>query len=91
MTAHQFGRVENLQVEAGEPIFNQDARIVRAARLDGESGGAKAPGSEEFALKQAVCNLFDELTQLRDGTVARLEFRHGLPCLLEAIVTEVKR
>jgi hypothetical protein len=80
-----FGRIENLPVEAGQPIFNQDVRIVRVARLDGESGGTKAPRSEEFALRQAVCNLFDELTQLQDGTVVRLEFRHGLPCLLETI------
>jgi hypothetical protein len=85
MSAHQFGRIENLPVEAGEPIFNQDVRIVRVARLDGQSGGTRAPRSEESALKQAVCHLFDEFTRLRYGTVVRLEFRHGLPCLLETI------
>jgi hypothetical protein len=30
-----------------------------------------------------VRDLFDELERLQDGVVIRLEFRHGLPCLIE--------
>jgi hypothetical protein len=44
---------------------------------------AKKSVADEFGLKQAVCDLLDELAQLSDGLVLRLEFRHGLPFLLE--------
>ncbi len=40
-------------------------------------------GAGEFELKRAVHDLFTELTRLGDGTIVRLEFRHGLPFLLE--------
>jgi len=55
---------------------------VRVACLGGESGGTKLP-SGEFELKRAVCDLFDELARLGEGTVVRLEFKRGLPCRLE--------
>jgi hypothetical protein len=85
MSAHQFGRIENLPVRRGEPLFDQNVRIVRAAHLGGRDGGTSAPQAGDFELKQVVCDLFDELLQLQDGTIVRLEFRHGLPCLLETI------
>jgi hypothetical protein len=39
--------------------------------------------TDEFQLKRQVFDLFEELESLPDGTVVRLEFRHGLPFLLE--------
>jgi hypothetical protein len=53
----------------------------------GENGGTKLPGSDEFELKRAVCDLFDELERLGHGTVIRLEFKRGLPCRLETHAT----
>jgi len=83
MREQQFGRVENLPVRRGQPILDHDVKVVHVARLGGEKGGTKIPSADDFELKQAVCDLFDELARLQDGTVVRLEFRHGLPCLLE--------
>jgi hypothetical protein len=40
----------------------------------------------QFELKQSVRDLFDELGRLQNGTVVRLEFKHGLPFSLEAVV-----
>jgi hypothetical protein len=90
MSADQFGRIENLSVHAGQPVFDRDVRIVRVAPLGRKSCGTPVPKGHDFELKQAVCDLLDELTQLRDGTVVRLEFRHGLPCLLETTATEAQ-
>ena len=89
MSAHQFGRIENLAVRGGQPLFDQNVRIVRAARLGGEDGGASVHQAIDFELKQAVCDLFDELQRLQEGTVVRLEFRHGRPCLLETVAAAV--
>jgi hypothetical protein len=83
MHVHQFGRIENILVRAGEPILNSDVQVVRVARLGGGSEAAKVTNAEEFELKRQVRDLFEELEHLQDGTVIRLEFRHGLPFLLE--------
>jgi len=87
MSAHQFGRIENLSVHAGQPVFDRDVRIVRVAPLGRKNGGSPVPKGDDFELKEAVCDLLNELKQLGDGTVVRLEFRHGLPCLLETTAT----
>jgi hypothetical protein len=83
MSEYQFGRLENLSVQAGQPILDRSAKIVRVTSLGGERSGTRVPSTDEFQLKQAVCDLFDELARLRDGLIVRLEFRRGLPCLLE--------
>ena len=83
MCEYQFGRVENMSIHSGQPVINHDVKLVRAARLGGESGGMKLACADEFELKKAVIDLFEELASLRNGTPVRLEFRHGLPCLLE--------
>jgi len=83
MHLHQFGRIENMPVRDGEPIFNSDVKVVRVARLGGGSDAAQVTRAIEFELKRQVRDLFEELERLREGTVIRLEFRHGLPFLLE--------
>jgi hypothetical protein len=54
-----------------------------------QSGATKVPSADEFDLKQAVRNLFDELVRLGEGVISRLEFRHGLPFLLETVAGAV--
>lgn len=83
MRKHQFGRIENMFVRAGQPILDQGLKVVRVASMGGESGGTKLPGCDEIELKRAVCDLFEELARLGHGTVVKLELKHGLPCRLE--------
>src|SRR5260370_17374538 len=85
MRQHQFGGMENLGIEAGQPILGPDTKIVRVARI---SGAAHEPefsvqNEDEFELKAAVWDLLGQFKRLNSGTVLRLEFRRGLPCLLE--------
>jgi hypothetical protein len=83
MHEHQFGRIENMSIRAGQPVLDQDLKVVRVASLGGENGGTNFPAPDEFELKRAVCELFDELVRLGHGTVVKLEFKRGLPCRLE--------
>ena len=83
MHLHQFGRIENMLVRGGEPILNGDMVVVRVARFGGGTDAAKVTRTDEFELKRQVRDLFEELDHLQDGTVILLEFRHGLPFLLE--------
>jgi len=83
MREHQFGRVENLSIRAGQPVLDCNVRVVRVAKLGAESGGTKFPEADDFELKKAVCDLLDELERLQNGTVVCLEFGQELPFLLE--------
>jgi hypothetical protein len=81
----QFGRVENLPVRDGQPVFDCDVKVVRSPRLGGDDPGPTLVVSDEFELKRPVRDLFDALARLGNGTVVRLEFRHGLAYLLETV------
>jgi hypothetical protein len=83
MREHQFGRIENMSIRAGQPVLDQDLKVVRVACLGSERGGTNVPGSDDFELKRSVRDLFDELARLSHGTVVKLEFKRGLPCRLE--------
>ena len=76
MHIHQFGRIENMPVWAGDPILNSEVRVVRVSRLGGGKNAAKVTRTDEFELKRQVRDLFEELARLKNGTVVRLEFRH---------------
>src|SRR5580704_18489370 len=76
MRVHQFGRVENMSIRAGQPVIDQNLKVVRVACLGGENDPLKLTNAQ---LKRQVRDLFDELARLENGTVIRLEFRHGLP------------
>ena len=89
MIEHQFGRLEHVPIQGGQPVLDGGVKVVRVARLGGERGGTTVPDTSEFELKQEVRGLFDELARLQNGTVVRLEFRHGLPFSVETIATAV--
>lgn len=87
MHKHQFGRVENMRVLDGQPILDDNVRVVQVARLGGENSTKEF--ASEYELKRSVWDLFNRLARLENGTIAKLEFRHGLPFLLETAATVV--
>jgi hypothetical protein len=89
MCQNQFGRIENMRVCDGQPILDSRVKVVRVARLGGGSDAIKVTSPDEFELKRQVRDLFEELDRLQDGRVTRLEYRHGLPFLLETTPTVV--
>jgi hypothetical protein len=80
-----FGRIEGFVVRDGEPCFDPAPRVIRTLKLG--SAGRNFPGlqtgSEDFALKKEVIELLDQLRQIGDGVIAKIEIAHGLPVLLE--------
>ena len=78
----QFGRFEDLHVQSGEPVFYPPPRLTKVKRI----GSAEEPNvraSDDWFLKQPIVDLLREIAAIRNGTVTRLEFRRGQPCLLE--------
>jgi hypothetical protein len=52
MHEHQFGRIENMSVRAGQPVLDGNVRVVRVAKLDAKSGGTQLPTTDDFELKK---------------------------------------
>ncbi len=83
MFEYQFGRIENLRIEGGQPAPDERLSVIRTALLGSKDGGLKVPVSDDPELKKTIWDLLAEIERLRDGYIVRLEFRHGLPFLLE--------
>jgi hypothetical protein len=79
MQSLNFGRIEQLVVEQGEPVFGPNTRVVREHKFGGENGPRPEAALSDFPLKGQVIELFGLLDQIRDGTVDLLEIKHGVP------------
>ena len=79
MQGLNFGRIEGLVVRNGEPVFDPAPRIVREVKFGAENGPRPELGAGDFALKAQVVELFDHFDRLGNGTLERLEVKHGIP------------
>ncbi len=74
-----FGRIESLSVLRGEPVFDQDTKVIRERKFGTDGEALPQPCLTDFGLKRQVCELLQELMAIQNGRVACLEVRHGLP------------
>ncbi len=74
-----FGRIEDLEIRNGDPVFNPAPRIVQDIKLGGENGPRPELGAADFVLKNQVAEFFDHLSRLGNGSVETIEVKHGLP------------
>ena len=78
-----FGRIENLQVRHREPVFDPAPRVVRDVVLGKKNGPHAARDRDDFALKDAVIELFELFDEAGSTTVERIVVQHGLPLRVE--------
>ena len=74
-----FGIVEGLVIRDGLPVLKPRPRIVRDVKFGAGNGHRSEAGLTDFALKSNVQELMDTFAALGNGTVRRLEIKHGLP------------
>jgi hypothetical protein len=74
-----FGRIDNLRIVNGDPIFDPPPRVIREVKFGGENGPRSEAGKDDFVLKEKVVEMFGDFDRLRNGTVEVLEVKHGLP------------
>ncbi len=79
MQALNFGRIEHLCIAGGEPAFHPPPKVSRELKFGGENGARPELSLGDFVLKAEVRELFDAITEIRDGVIERIEVRHGLP------------
>ena len=75
-----FGRIENLAIQNGEPVFSPPPRLIQDIKLGaGENGPRPELYREDFMLRSSVIELFHHLERIGSGNIAAIEVRHGLP------------
>lgn len=94
MQAINFGEIRGLHVKCGQPVFQPRPEVVRFLRLGGETMPRSETGATEFAIKQPILELLDELLRLGSGCIPRIAIKHGLPTdltLIGGLFDEVER
>jgi hypothetical protein len=76
-----FGNIQGLVIVGGEPSFTPAPTFTQEIKLGGATE-RKHPQKDDFALKRHATDLFDQFDHLPDGSVVRVEIRHGLPARL---------
>ena len=74
-----FGRIEELHVLNGEPLFDPPPRVFREVKFGGDNRPRPEVEKTDFALKAEMIDLLAQLEEVGDGVVTRLEIQHGLP------------
>ncbi len=77
-----FGRITNLPIKNGEPVFSPETIIERDIKLHGKNGPRPERELNDFSIKDEVASLFGELDHIGNGTIRELSIKHGLPFLL---------
>ena len=74
-----FGRYKKLMVKDREPVLDPPPKRQRNRRLHGGNHDRGEAQLDDFLLKDAVLELFDEMDRLGNGVIAELMVRNGLP------------
>jgi hypothetical protein len=86
-----FGRIENLFIERGDPWFEPAPRIVQKFKIGSGENGPRPEGLlEDFWLKRQVIDLFELLTRVNTGKVLTLDVKNGLPFAVDIERTQPK-
>jgi hypothetical protein len=78
-----FGRIEQLHIHDGEPVFDPLPRVIRKTRFGGDNGPQAMTKAEDFVLKSQVREFLAQLDVLGNVTIPTLEVKHGLPFDME--------
>lgn len=78
-----FGTVHELQIRAGDPVFDPPPKVIRRVKLGGHNTARPQAAAADFALKQEWVEFFDYCDACENGTVLVIEVAHGLPLFFE--------
>ena len=74
-----FGRIEDLIVRAGEPVFDPAPKVIQKVKIGGDNAPRPEFSCEDFLLKKQTIELLEAISNLVDGAVLTIDVKHGLP------------
>ena len=74
-----YGRIEGLRVENGEPVFDPPPTVLRLFLFGKDNRPNEFRGSDGFALKKKVGQLFEVFDRERTFSIQELMIDNGLP------------
>lgn len=74
-----FGRIENLLVQRGQPVFEPGPRVFREIKLEHGTADIHRAASGDYLLKEQVLSLLRRLEALGNGRIESIIITHGLP------------
>ena len=78
-----FGRIQNLVVRDGEPVFDPAPKVIQKVKIGGENGPRPELSCEDFLLKKQTVELLGAISDLGEGTLLTIDVKHGLPFAVE--------
>lgn len=79
MQGINFGRIEDLCIRDGEPVFDPPPRVIREVKFGGDNSARRETGIDDFALKRQVQDLLVQFDRVGNGVIEVLVVKHGLP------------
>ena len=74
-----YGRIEQLAIRDGEPVFDPPPRMVRQVVFGKANGANPRRATNSFALKKKVVELFEVFDRERSFLILELVIDNGLP------------
>jgi hypothetical protein len=83
------GHIEALRISNGEPTFTSEPSVLHDVKLDQDEGPRPEVALRDFELCGELRRLMSRIDRIRDGNVARLEIRGGIPrpVIFESTIT----
>jgi len=76
-----FGKISNLLIQNGEPLFLTHTKVVRDIALDKSVDVSLY--NPDAALKPQVVRMLKQFGNIRDGTIPSIRIQNGLPFRLQ--------
>jgi len=80
-----FGCIKRLVILNGEPVLDPLPEIVYTVKFSGAGELKPETKRDNFVLKAELSKFFANLDGLQNGTIERLEIKHGLPVLMDVL------
>lgn len=79
MQSLNFGRIEQLHIRSGLPVFDPAPQTTTEFKFGAENGPRQELGHGDFVLRAQVVEFFEQCKAVGDGVIETLSVKHGLP------------
>ncbi len=83
MQSINFGRIENLPLEAGQPVWSDQTRVIRKVKFGGDNAARAESSLGNFELKKQLIDLFSQFNRINNGVIRSLESKCAPPFAMD--------